>query len=66
MEVMKESKGTHDVFTVFEDIMASGLDEYQVKQLAMLLIANTLTYDTARKTAEAVIERTAKEKKEDV
>jgi hypothetical protein len=54
---MKESKGTYDVFTVFEDIMASDLDEYQVKQLAMLLIANTLTYDTARKTAEVVIER---------
>ena len=58
---MKESKGTYDVFTVFEDIMASDLDEYQVKQLAMLLIANTLTYDTARKTAEVVIERTNEE-----
>ena len=55
---MKESKGTYDVFTVFEDIMASDLDEYQVKQLAMLLIANTLTYETARKTDEVVIERT--------
>ena len=58
---MQESKGTYDVFTVFEDIMASDLDEYQVKQLAMLLIANTLTYDTARKTAEVVIERTNEE-----
>ena len=58
---MKESKGTYDVFTVFEDIMASDLDEYQVKQLAMLLIANTLTYETARKTAEVVIERTNEE-----
>jgi len=58
---MKESKGTYDVFTVFEDIMASDLDEYQVKQLAMLLIANTLTYDTARKTAEVVIKRTNEE-----
>jgi hypothetical protein len=58
---MKESKGTYDVFTVFEDIMASDLDKYQVKQLAMLLIANTLTYDTARKTAEVVIERTNEE-----
>ena len=58
---MKESIKTYDVFTVFEDIMASDLDEYQVKQLAMLLIANTLTYDTARKTAEVVIERTNEE-----
>ena len=58
---MKESKKTYDVFTVFEDIMASDLDEYQVKQLAMLLIANTLTYETARKTAEVVIERTNEE-----
>ena len=58
---MEETKGTYDVFTVFEDIMASDLDEYQVKQLAMLLIANTLTYETARKTAEVVIERTNEE-----
>ena len=54
---MKESKGTYDVFTVFEDIMASDLDEYQIKQLAMMLIANTLTEQTARDTAEVIVER---------
>tara|TARA_B100000029_G_scaffold510434_2_gene601909 strand:+ start:344 stop:517 length:174 start_codon:yes stop_codon:yes gene_type:complete len=55
---MEETKGTYDVFTVFEDVMASDLDEYQIKQLAMMLIANTLTEQTAKETAEMVIKRT--------
>ena len=50
-----------NVFNLFEEIVALDLDEYQMKQLAMLLIANTLTYETARKTAEVVIERTNEE-----
>jgi len=54
---MEEHKGTYDVFTVFEDVMASDLDEYQIKQLAMMLIANTLTEQTAKETAEVIVER---------
>ena len=50
-----------NVFNLFEEIVALDLDEYQMKQLAMLFIANTLTYETARKTAEVVIERTNEE-----
>tara|TARA_R100000656_G_scaffold124738_1_gene103675 strand:- start:449 stop:616 length:168 start_codon:yes stop_codon:yes gene_type:complete len=46
-----------NVFNLFEDIMASDLDEYQIKQLAMMLIANTLTEQTARETAEVIVER---------
>tara|TARA_R100001198_G_scaffold28348_1_gene15033 strand:+ start:384 stop:557 length:174 start_codon:yes stop_codon:yes gene_type:complete len=57
---MEETKGTYDVFTVFEDVMASDLDEYQIKQLAMMLIANTLTEQTAKETAEVIVERCSK------
>jgi|TARA_R110002124_G_scaffold281845_1_gene456555 hypothetical protein len=46
-----------NVFNLFEDIMASDLDEYQIKQLAMLLIANTLNEKAAKDTAEAIVER---------
>jgi len=46
-----------NVFNLFEEIVALDLDEYQVKQLAMLLIANTVTEKTARDTAEAIVER---------
>jgi hypothetical protein len=45
---------------VMEDIVDADLDEYQVKQLIMFLIAGTLTYDTARKTAEQIVERCSK------
>ena len=45
---------------VMEDIVDADLDEYQVKQLIMFLIAGTLTYDTARKTAEKIVERCSK------
>jgi len=50
-----------NVFNLFEEIVALDLDEYQMKQLAIMLIANTLTEQTARDTAEVVIERTNEE-----
>ena len=46
-----------NVFNLFEEIVALDLDEYQMKQLAMLLIANTLNEKTAKDTAEMVVER---------
>ena len=57
---MNETKQSYDVFTVFENIMGSDLDEYQIKQLAMMLIANTLTEQTAKETAEVIVERCSK------
>ena len=45
-----------NVFNLFEEIVALDLDEYQVKQLAMLLIANTLNEKTAKDTAQMVVE----------
>lgn len=57
---MNETKQSYDVFAVFEDIMGSDLDEYQIKQLAMMLIANTLTELTAKETAEVIVERCSK------
>ena len=45
------------VFNLFEDIVALELHEYQIKQLAMLLIANTLNEKAAKDTADMVIER---------
>jgi len=46
-----------NVFNLFEEIVALDLDEYQMKQLAMLLIANTLNEKAAKDTAQMVVER---------
>ena len=49
MEKLKENE---DIVKIFEEILDLDLHEYQIKQLAMLLIRNTLTDKSAKDIAD--------------
>jgi hypothetical protein len=54
-----EEKEFKKVLNLFEEITSLNIKEYQIKQLAMLLIANTLNGDSAKETAEFIIKKTS-------
>ena len=47
MEKIEKLKENEDVVKIFEQILEIELHEYQIKQLAMLLIGNTLNEKSA-------------------
>ena len=52
MEKIEKLKENEDVVKIFEQILEIELHEYQIKQLAMLLIGNTLNEKSATDIAD--------------